>query len=218
MESTTFFEAIAKGDLEQVRAQVQQHPALLQTTNAQNASPLLWAIYTRQATVRDYLREQVTQLTIFEAAALGDLPALQQRLEPEAVNRFAPDGFTCLGLAVFLGQEAVVRWLLGQGADLNLPSNNAFQVAPIHSAAATGNLNLLKLLVESGAQVNCSQANGVTPLHSAAHLGQLEMVVYLLDRGANPSARMTDGSTPLDLARKDQQEKVVALLEQQPPA
>jgi uncharacterized protein len=68
---------------------------------------------------------------------------------------------------------------------------------PLLYAAREGRLPTVQLLLDSGADLEMSDANGVTPLLIAIINGQLEVARYLLDRGAN--VRVTDwyGETPL---------------------
>lgn len=55
-------------------------------------------------------------------------------------------GATPFLLAVGSGQTSVVQLLLNKKADVNVP--NALKVYPVHSAARTGDLQTLKLLVD----------------------------------------------------------------------
>lgn len=69
------------------------------------------------------------------------------------------------------------------------------------SAAATGDLEKIGSLLDSGAPVNLQdQTYGVTPLSTAVMHGQAEAVKLLLERGANANAPVRDGSTPLHTA------------------
>jgi ankyrin repeat protein len=141
---------------------------------------------------------------LFEAAAAGkfDVVAHLVYTHPDAIDKFADDGFTALGLACYFGQYEVARYLVLKGADVNLPSNNGFNVFPLHSAAAGNYTDIARMLVENGAMVNIKQQAGATPLHSAAQNGNLELIILLLESGAEPNARMEGGKLPADLARE----------------
>ena len=71
---------------------------------------------------------------------------------------------------------------------------------PLHFAVASGNSELVTLLLEHGADVNAKTTNGWTPLHSAVERRDLEMARLLLDAKADPDAKDTSGRTPLALA------------------
>lgn len=59
---------------------------------------------------------------------------------------------------------------------------------------------LLKLIIELGANVNCSLDRGVTPLHYACQEGQLEVAKYLIKSGAFPLALCDKGFSLLTYA------------------
>jgi ankyrin repeat protein len=131
---------------------------------------------------------------------------------PEAINLYADDGFTPLGLACYFGQAEVARYLVLKGADVNQPSNNGFNVFPLHSAAAGNYTGIARMLVENGAQVNIRQQAGVTPLHSAAQNGNLELLILLLENGADVNVRMEGGRLPSDVAREKGFEEIADIL------
>jgi ankyrin repeat protein len=51
--------------------------------------------------------------------------------------------------------------------------------------ASDGNLDIVKVFVESGARVNDAGTNGWNPLHNAALNGHVSVLAYLLDHGAD---------------------------------
>ncbi|MEC7232148.1 MAG: ankyrin repeat domain-containing protein, partial [Planctomycetota bacterium] len=65
-----------------------------------------------------------------------------------------------------------------------------------------GLLNVVKLLVEKGAEVNGMANEGGTPLHTAVYFGQKAVVYFLLERGAVAVIANNEGLTPLDVALK----------------
>jgi ankyrin repeat protein len=71
--------------------------------------------------------------------------------------------------------------------------------------AVLGNqVEVAKLLIERGANVNRSDKFGMTPLLWAANIdfGDSAMIDLLLKSGARRDARTKDGLMPLELARK----------------
>ena len=55
----------------------------------------------------------------------------------------------------------------------------------LHQACKEHNTQLVELLVEHGADINCRDAEGFTPLHIAAIHGQMQVVKKLVELGAD---------------------------------
>lgn len=197
-------EYIASADLDKLNDLLQQNPALAKTKTSQQVSPLMLSCYYKKPEVTALLLKYVDDISLFEASAAGKFDVVAHLLysHPDAVNDYAEDGFTPLGLACYFGQFEVARYLVLKGADVNLPSNNGFHVFPIHSAAAGNYPEIVRMLVANGANVNVKQQAGATPLHSAAQNGNLELLILLLENGAETEARMEGGKLPADLARE----------------
>ena len=60
---------------------------------------------------------------------------------------------------------------------------------PLHSAAAGRHLEVCRLLIAAGADVNATQRDEFTPLHAAAQHGDVELVELFLSAGADPTAQ-----------------------------
>lgn len=128
-------------------------------------------------------------LNVFDAAAVGD-PALLGELladDQSAVAAWSADGFTALHFAAFLGGPEVVRVCIDGGADVAAIARNEMQVQPLHSAAANGNVESCRLLLEAGANPNAQQQGGYTPLDEAEHAGKSELAALLRKHGAELS-------------------------------
>ncbi|WP_353280976.1 ankyrin repeat domain-containing protein [Wolbachia endosymbiont (group B) of Tholera decimalis] len=70
----------------------------------------------------------------------------------------------------------------------------------LHIAAKSGNLNVMKCLVNKGASTNTKDKYDNTPLHSAAYAGELDIVKYLIIKNNNINAKGEYGRTPLHIA------------------
>lgn len=79
-------------------------------------------------------------------------------------------------------------------------------------AALHGELDIARLLLSRGAQVNMT---GWTPLHYAAIGGRTEMVMLLLEHHAYIDAPSANGTTPLMMAARDGQFRIARLLVEQ---
>jgi len=67
-------------------------------------------------------------------------------------------------------------------------------------AAWSGHLDISRLLIDKGAQVEAKSSYGRTPLHLAAEEGHVEIVRLLCDHGADVEARNISGFRPLHYA------------------
>jgi ankyrin repeat protein len=84
--------------------------------------------------------------------------------------------------------------------------HTTIRVTPLHSAAAGSHAEIVKLLLEHGADPNAAQDGGFTPLHSAAGNDDRESVEALLEAGADPSLANDEGKAPADLAGEETRE------------
>ena len=120
---------------------------------------------------------------------------------------------TPLNAATFGNDTATVRLLLDAGADIETP-DTFIGLTPLMNAAGNRNVDVGKLLIAKGANVNAvSKTEGLpkiqtgtvefggwTPLLMAAAFGPPEAVKTLLDAGAKIDAQDYRGFTPLMLA------------------
>ena len=83
----------------------------------------------------------------------------------------------------------------------------------LHFAAREGHLNIVKLLIDHGADVNKqTTVGGATALHRAAFTGKLSVVRTLIQAGANPCIKDADGQTALHKAMSQRQTSVAETL------
>ncbi|KAH8976379.1 ankyrin repeat-containing domain protein [Lactarius akahatsu] len=73
---------------------------------------------------------------------------------------------------------------------------------PLHIASSWKNHDILRFLVERGANTNAETEERETPLHSASRhrQGAVDNVRFLVERGANIGAETMERETPLHLA------------------
>jgi ankyrin repeat protein len=195
--------AIKAGDAAGVQKLLDEHPGLVTGPGQNGDTPLLLAVYYHADEIVQMLVERGTPVSLFEAAAIGDVQRVRRMLDdqPELALSFSHDGWTPLHLAAHFGQLPVVDLLLARRAEIDARSKNALANTPLHAALAGGHNATARRLVEQQADVNAVEAGGYTPLHQAADLGDTEMVRLLLQRGAHIGARSEAGDTPQDLAR-----------------
>jgi ankyrin repeat protein len=209
-----FLKAVEKGKPAQVKAMLQKEPTLAAVKNADGVSAVLLACYYRHKEVAAELLATGIELNVFEASATGRTERVKVLLkkDPGLASAYATDGFTPLGLAAFFGHKLVAEALLAGGAKVNQASRNKEKVLPLHSAVAAQQADIVRLLIDHGADVKACQTAGITPLHQAAASGQLDMARLLLSHGADIKAKMEDGKTPRDLAVDRKQARVAEFL------
>lgn len=210
--------AVKARDAASLRKLLSERPDLAGARDETGDSILLMAIYAGDAALLDVILAHNPEVSVFEAAALGNTPVVKDRLArfPELVRAFSHDGFTALHLAAHFGRAETARVLLDAGAAVDAPSTNqtlAHRATPLHSAVAGRRKDVAILLLSRGADVNARQEGGFTPLHGAAAAGDEAIVRELLARGADRHARTDDHRTPADAARDAGHADVATLLE-----
>ncbi len=210
-----FLNAARTGDLAGLEGMLAADPSMLAATNQLGQSAILLAKYHRKQEAVEFLLSRDPELTLHEACAVGALDTVKRIVKEKGrlIDAHSADGFTPLALACFFGHPEIAAHLVNQGANINLAATNQMKVAPIHAAAAARQFEIVKMLVENGADVNAKQHQGFVPLHAAAQNGDAEMAKLLLDHGADAKARSGNGQNALDLAMLQGHAKVVELLE-----
>lgn len=206
--------AVKDGDAARVLAIVRGEPALASTRDVDGVSVLMLSRYRSNRAVTDALLATDPDLDVHEAAALGYLDRLRERLEedPSRVSALSRDGYTALHFTAFFAKPEAARILLEAGAPVGVHAQNEMRVQPLHSAAAGRQNEICRLLLAAGADVNARQQGGYTPLHEAAQNGDPEMVELFLSAGADPAARTDDGMTSAELADEAGHEDVARRL------
>jgi ankyrin repeat protein len=125
-------------------------------------------------------------------------------------------GSTPLYRAVRAVDLAAVKVLLDAGANPSQPLNDGS--TPLMAAAGLGAprggdeevteagdrndpVDVMRLLVDKGADVNAANELGMTPAHYAVQRGVDRIIEYLAGRGARFDTKNRQGRTPADLAR-----------------
>ena len=85
----------------------------------------------------------------------------------------------------------------------------------LFNGARSGDVGLVRSLLQDRIDVNRTGPRGATPLHIAARFGQQKMVELLLAYGADRSARDERGSTPADKAMAVGMSSIAKLLSQE---
>lgn len=228
--------AVRARDLPAVRALLDTSPELVNAGDSRSNQPIHWAVMTRQlelidellargadinaarqdgarpiqltngdyhyrgwrdvpedvaatpAAVLEHLRARGAYVDICTAASIGDLDRVRELLDedPSLANRVSE----------------YVTYYIGSGS-------------PLKNAAARGHLEVVKLLLERGADPNLPE-EGIAPhghaLYSAVYHGHYEVAKLLLENGAYPSPPVESSADALSIALRNSDAKMVELL------
>ncbi|TGO52552.1 hypothetical protein BCON_0139g00180 [Botryotinia convoluta] len=144
------------------------------------------------------------------ASSEGQLNMVKLLLEYGAeIDCRDPVGQTPLIRAILNGYPDVVKLLLEKGAWANYKNSHR---TPLMIASSKGQLNMVELLLEYDAEIDCRDSNNQTPLIMAAFQGNLEIVKLLLEKGAEIDYGGIENNTPLMIAVDCKHEKIAKLL------
>ena len=183
----TIDEAIAHGDLADVRLHLAANPQSLQQGKDKTRTPLAQAVLRNKTEIA---------LLLLESGAKPDALDASQR--------------SVLHLAVERNNPALVTALLKAGAKPDVRDKDGW--TPLHHAAAKNQVASAKALLAGGANLMVLSVLGGTPLHEAAASGGAEMVQLLLDHKVDPTIKSKEGVTALDIAKKYKNQAAIAIL------
>ena len=146
-------------------------------------------------------RNNENDTALIYAASNDDAAILEALLNKGAdINHQNDNGYSALIMAsVDEKRLANAKALVARGADLNLKSDDGGTA--LMMATAGGVIELVRALLEKGAQIDARDNHGYTALFKAA---KPEIVRLLIDKGSDVNGRSNDGVTPLMQARTNQ--------------
>ena len=110
------------------------------------------------------------------------------------------DGVTDLHLAAHTGDmKSAHRLISSRKVSVN-QATTAEGITPLFIACQNGFVEVARLLLDKGGEINAATTGGATPLLVACHHGHTEVAQLLLDKGAAIDAAVNKGPTPLLLA------------------
>lgn len=112
------------------------------------------------------------------------------------IDARSQNGDTALMVAAYQSDTSSALALIDKGAEINRRGWTA-----LHYAAASGNLAILRRLLEESAYIDAESPNRTTPLMMAARGGHRDAVKLLLDEGADVALKNEAGLSAADFAR-----------------
>ena len=163
----------------------------------------------------DKNRELIQKL--ISAAGSGDNQAVEAALVEGAeitstdCTLEGMEGDTGLHYSARDGHQSVLLTLLNRGLDENI--RGRFQKTALMCAAEWGNLTCLQTLLDNGALLDLEDESGITALMYAAKRNYPDITTELLVRGADKKIVNNDEKNALQIAKEEDNEDVVRLLE-----
>ena len=117
-----------------------------------------------------------------------------------------------LSNAALLGHLRMLRLLLDYGADIE-SGGRTQNCTPLIHATETGDLNVVKFLLDAGANLNVEASDGTSPLSHAAVAGNLDMIQLLYEHGSDPERENRYGERALVFAVRGGSAVVAFLLQ-----
>lgn len=133
--------------------------------------------------------DEVNSETAFYCAcSFGLQTAVNNMLDSEDIDIDAAThiGTTVLIRAASAGHVDIVKLLISRGAD---PTKANWYGSALHCAAEAGQCESIRILFDSGMNIDLRDDFGRTPLHCASSQRHALAIELLLDMGADPNAR-----------------------------
>lgn len=147
--------------------------------------------------------------TLVGAAGHGDSAAVVKFIKQGVnVNAVDKNGNTALIMAARFGELSIVKMLIKAGATIDEPRSPKGRTALMAALAYANGIEMTKLLVENGANVNARAADGTTPLIIAAAGAKYNVVKYLIEKGADVNAKDNNGKNALTWAGECTEETI----------
>ena len=228
--------AIRERNLAAVRSLLDASPDLLHAGDERANRPIHWAVMTRQIALIDELLARGADINARRSDGArpiqltdGDyhfrggqhVPKEATTTPREVLAHLRARGAYCdICTAAYIGDLERVRELLDEDPTLtNRPSEYVTYYAcsgtPLSNAARGGHIEIVKLLLERGADPNLPE-EGIAPrghaLYSAVYHGYIEVARLLLENGAYPNVEVESSADTLSIAIMHDDQPMIRLL------
>lgn len=228
--------AIRDRDAAKMRQLLDAQPELLRAGDLRGNQPIHWAVMSRQLGMIDELLARGADLEArrtdgarpiqlvngdYHYRGWRDVPQEISTTPAEVLTHLRTRGAYCdINTAASICDIDRVRELLDQNPGLanRVSEYVTYYIgsgAPLKNAAASGHLEVVKLLLERGADPNLPE-EGIAPhghaLYSAAANGHHEIARLLLEHGAYPSPAVESSADALSRAISNSDQRMIELL------
>lgn len=196
-----------KEQLEQRMAQIKRDPSLKPILDEiESGGPAAMMKYWNDPEVLQKLGKAMGMPTSSEGASSAEFSGLEETEEEAGY-----EDESIVHQTASAGDVEGLKAALASGA--NKDDEDSEGRRALHFACGYGEVECARVLIEAGAAVDALDKNKNTALHYAAGYGRKECVALLLDNGAAVTLQNLDGKTPIDVAKLNNQEDVLKLLE-----
>ncbi len=228
--------AIRERHPEKVQSLLDASPELLHAGDERSSQPIHWAVMTRQIGIIDELLRRGADINArrgdgarpihlsngdYFYRGWRDVPQDAATTPGETLAHVIARGaYLDIWTASHIGDLNRVRELLDQDPSLanRVSDHHGYYLgsgSALRNAAAKGHLEIVKLLLERGADPNLPE-EGIAPqghaLYSAVYNGHFEIAKLLLEKGAYPSPAVESSADALSIAMMNSDEKMIELL------
>ncbi|XP_022743857.1 ankyrin repeat domain-containing protein 2A-like [Durio zibethinus] len=198
-----------KEQIEERMARIKEDPSLKHILEEiETGGPTAMMRYWNDKDVLQKLGEAMGLPVSGDAATSAGNPAADEVDEDyEVGNEDEPIVHHCASV----GDVEGLKTALASGADKDEEDSEGRTA--LHFACGYGEVKCVQILLEAGATVDALDKNKNTALHYAAGYGRKDCVALLLENGAAVTLQNMDGKTPIDVAKLNNQNDVLKLLE-----
>jgi len=129
----------------------------------------------------------------------------------ETLSRWPSSSNVIFNQAVVEGDVAKAKFLLKYGGkQFALNEKNKYGLTPLQQSCLGGNIRLVMLLLDHGADIERKDENGWTALHFGIVAGHCSVVGLLIDSCADLTCVDCKGRLPIDLAQTEDMVVLIA--------